>query len=57
MFAGDTGNVPATDFGPATESQPAGSNVNVRFLPEVRESPFVYYRNGQFYVFDPSGAV
>ena len=53
MFAGDTGSVPATNFGPATHSRPAGSNVNVKFLPEVRESPFVYYRNGQFYVFDP----
>ena len=53
MFAGDTGSVPATNFGPATHSSPAGSNVNVKFLPEVRESPFVYFRNGQFYVFDP----
>ena len=53
MFAGDTGSVPATNFGPATHSRPAGSNVNVKFLPEVRESPFVYFRNGQFYVFDP----
>jgi hypothetical protein len=53
MFAGDAGSVPATNFGPATASSPAGSAVNVTFLPEVRESPFVYYWNGQFYVFDP----
>ena len=54
MFAGDTGNAPATNFGPATASRPAGSNVNVNVLPEVRESPFVYSSNGQFYVFDPA---
>jgi hypothetical protein len=54
MFAGDAGNVPATNFGPAVGSKPAGSNINVKSLPVVRESPFVYYRNGQFYVFDPS---
>lgn len=54
MFAGDTGNVPATNFGPATASSPAGSNVDVEFLPKVRESPFIYYRDGRFYVFDPA---
>ncbi len=53
MFAGDTGGVPATNFGAATASGSAGSNINVTFLPEVRESPFVYYWHGQFYVFDP----
>ncbi len=54
MFAGDTGNVPATDFGPAVGAQPAGSNVDVPDLPVVRESPFVYYKDGQFDVFDPA---
>ena len=53
MFAGDRGSVPATDFGPAAASRPAGSNVDVKVLPEVRESPFVYYWAGRFYVFDP----
>ena len=53
MFAGDTGSVPATNFGPAVGSNPAGSNVNVKNLPVVRESPFVYYKGGKFYVFDP----
>jgi hypothetical protein len=53
MFAGDTGNVPATNFGPATDSTAAGSNINVKKLPDVRESPFVFYRNGKFHVFDP----
>jgi len=54
MFAGDTGSVPATNFGPAVGTKPAGSNVSVKNLPAVRESPFVYYKNGQFFVFDPS---
>jgi hypothetical protein len=52
VFAGDTGG-PPSDFGPATAVSPAGDIDNVETVPVVRESPFVYYRNGQFFIFDP----
>ncbi len=53
VFAGDTG-APPSDFGPAIGNHPPGDIDNVEHAPVVRESPFVYYQNGQFYVFDPS---
>jgi hypothetical protein len=54
VFSGDTGNVPANDFGPATQSRPPGDIDVIKTASVIRESPFVYYRNGQFYVFDPN---
>jgi hypothetical protein len=55
VFAGDTG-APPSDFGPATSSSPPGDIDNVRFVPVVRESPFVFYNatSNQYEVFDPS---
>jgi hypothetical protein len=52
-FVGVRG-APAENFGPATSSRPGGDIANIPAVPVVREAPFVYVENGQFYVFNPS---